>query len=90
MIRESVGKLYLHVLLLPSSYPTRPRPVRGFLFNNKLKHYTGQELRLGLFIHIFAVCDLGVSALPDNHFQISFDQENGIPTYRFCGWNIRA
>jgi glycosyltransferase involved in cell wall biosynthesis len=89
VIKESVEKQTLHILLLPSSYPTRPRPVRGIFVQQQAEALHRAGVKVGVIYPYFrSMRDLGVSALPDNHFQISFDQENGIPTYRFCGWNI--
>lgn len=87
--RECFEKQNLHVLLLPSSYPSRPRPVKGIFVQQQAEALHRNGVKVGVIYPDFrSMRDLGSSALLDNHFQINFNQENGIPTYRFCGWNI--
>lgn len=79
----------LHVLLLPSSYPSRPSPVRGVFVQQQAEALHRIGVKVGVIYPYFRTLhDLNISAISDNHFQISFDREKGVPTYRFWGWNI--
>lgn len=89
MISEHITKPALHVLLLPSSYPTRSHPVSGVFVQQQAEALFRAGVKVGVIYPDFrSMRDIDVAALPDNHFQISFSQENGVPTYAFCGWNI--
>jgi len=79
----------IHVLLLPSAYPTRSCPVRGIFVQQQAESLRRLGLKVGVIYPDFrSMRDFSASALADNHFQISFNQENDIPIYRFCGWNM--
>lgn len=84
-----VNNTPLHVLIIPTSYPTRPRFVRGIFVQQQAQALHRAGVKVGVIYPYFrSMHDFRWSALPDNHFQISFNQESGISTYRFCGWNI--
>lgn len=82
-------KTALHILLLPSSYPTSSAPVRGVFVQQQAVALRRIGVKVGVIYPYFrSLRDFNIAALSDNHFQINFDEEEGIPTYRFCGWNI--
>jgi len=79
----------LHVLFLPSSYPTRQSPIKGIFVQQQANALRKSGVEVGVIYPYFrSLHELNISALSDNHFQISFEQEKDIPTYCFCGWNI--
>jgi len=84
-----LAKPNLHVLFLPSSYPTRPSPIKGIFVQQQAEALRKFGVKVGVIYPNFrSLREINISALFDNHFQTSFDQENDIPTYCFCGWNI--
>lgn len=89
MRSSNAAKPNLHVLLAPSAYPTRSHPVKGTFVQQQAAAVRRSGVKVGVIYPDFrSIRDLRVWALPDNHFQIGFAQEYGIPIYRFCGWNI--
>jgi glycosyltransferase involved in cell wall biosynthesis len=79
----------LHVLILPSSYPTKASSTKGIFFREQAEALHQAGVKVGVIYPEFrSLRELSGSALLDNHFQIKFNMEKGIPTYRYYGWNI--
>ncbi|MGB4028011.1 MAG: glycosyltransferase family 4 protein [Acetomicrobium sp.] len=79
----------LHVLVLPSWYPTRDCPVRGVFFRQQAiaLHKTG--IKVGVIYPNFrSLRELKIPALAGNHFQTNVIIDKGIPTYYYHGWNV--
>lgn len=73
----------MHVLVVPSWYPTESDPVMGIFFKEQaeaLQKY-GHQVTV-LFQEIWSIKTIG------QHSQgLSVQSENGVPTYRFGGYN---
>lgn len=82
-----MGKL--HVLLVPSWYPTWRAPTRGIFFKEQAEALCRAGVRMGVvYPELLSLRVLSVQAICRNHFQMRFEEEDGIPTYRIQGWNI--
>ncbi len=88
-MRDNSKAQNIHVLLLPSWYPTRTDVVKGVFFKQQAIALKDAGVKVGvIYPHFRSLRQFGLSALADNHFQIISCQEDGIPTWRFCGWNF--
>ncbi|NOZ73212.1 MAG: glycosyltransferase family 4 protein [Chloroflexi bacterium] len=78
----------LHVLLLPSWYPTDYLPGRGIFFREQAVALRSEGMRVGVIYPDFrSLRTLQRGRILSTHFQISNQHENGIFTCRFHGWN---
>ena len=78
-----------HILLFPSSYPTSHSPVKGVFYREQAEALRQVGLEVGVvYPDNRSLRDLGPSALLENHWQVTGQEEEGIPTVRLHGWNI--
>ncbi|NOZ50485.1 MAG: glycosyltransferase family 4 protein [Chloroflexi bacterium] len=78
----------LHVLLLPSWYPTDYLPARGMFFQEQALALLEEGVRIGVIYADFrSLRTLKHGKILSYHFQVSRSEENGIFTLRFHGWN---
>jgi len=81
----------LHVLLLPSWYPTRELPLNGIFFKEQAESLVQLGLKVGvLYPDLRSLRQLNTRSLRENHYQISRAEENGVIVYRQAAWNIPA
>lgn len=86
---HNCNNLDIHVLLVPSWYPTATNAVAGVFVKHQAIALKKAGAKVGIiYSHFRSLREFNFSALTDNHFQISFSEEDDIPTLRFCGWNI--
>jgi glycosyltransferase involved in cell wall biosynthesis len=79
---------HLHVLLLPSWYPTKYAPTRGIFFLEQAIALRKAGIQTGVIYPDFRSWrTLTHNNISDTHFQISYNNDNDIPTIRFHGWN---
>ena len=79
----------MHVLVVPSWYPTTEAPLRGIYFAEQAQILHDHGLRVGvLYPEQQSLHRLTVEALRRNHFQTEWRMEKGIPTLRRHGWNV--
>ena len=81
----------LHVLVLPSYYPTAHGPYSGTFFQD----WAGALHRVGVTTGVAYVEGRGLrtfslGAIKETHFQTTTAVEAGVPTVRLAGWNPLA
>ena len=81
----------LHVLVVPSFYPTRQRPYNGTFFRDWAQALRRAGVRTGV-AHVEArgLRGLSAAALRESRFQLTAGIEDGLPTVRLRGWNTLA
>jgi len=81
----------LHVLILPSYYPTRQRPYVGSFFRDWACALQRAGARTGVaYVEGRGVRNLSPAAIRETHFQMTSRVEAGLPTVRMAGWNTLA
>lgn len=79
----------MHILILPSGYPTKEEPLRSIFFKEQalaLKH-GGHKVGV-IYSETRRITKINYNNLKENHFQITFSNEEGVNTVRLHGWNI--
>lgn len=78
----------LHVLVLPSYYPTRQRPYNGTFFREWASALRCAGVQVGVaYVETRGIRELSISNVRETHFQTTSAPEGGIPTTRVAGWN---
>ena len=77
-----------HILFVPSWYPMRERRELGCFFVEQLQQLQRAGFQVGV-IHpeVRPLKSLSWPLLYHNHFQTSYSEDFGIPTYRLHSWN---
>jgi len=79
----------IHVLFLPSWYPTDWNPLSGSFFREQAEALAGAGLKVGVvYTDLRSLRQLAPGSLLQSHFQVKSSEENGIPVYRRLAWNI--
>lgn len=79
----------MHILVLPSSYPTKDAPIRGIFFKEQavaLKN-SGHDVGV-IYSETRRITGINLNTLKEYHFQKSFYREEGINVLRLHGWNV--
>lgn len=81
----------LHVLVLPSFYPSAAKPSAGIFFQDQVLALHRAGVRVGV-VHaeMRSLRRLGFRALRESHFQVRVTHEGGVPVLRMHGWNPLA
>lgn len=78
----------LHVLVIPSWYPTPDMPWSGTFFANQAAALADAGARVGVvFVEQRSLRKLTPLRLRESHFQVVGSEERGVPTLRMKGWN---
>jgi glycosyltransferase involved in cell wall biosynthesis len=78
----------MHVLVLPSWYPTPERPWSGIFIENQARALARAGVRVGVvFVEQRSVRTWTVSRLRESHFQTVCATDHGVTTLRMKGWN---
>ena len=78
-----------HVLILPSWYPTGYFPMRGTFFREQAQALKEAGCQVGVIYPDFrSLRSINRGKLLTTRFQRAYRIEDGIPTYRVCGWNV--
>ena len=81
----------LHVLMLPSFYPTREAPYNGTFFRDWAQALQRAGVRVGVaYAEGRSLRQLSTRGLTQTRFQLSAGVEDGLPTVRLHGWNTLA
>lgn len=84
-----MSKPDLHVLVLPSWYPSRVAPLSGIFFKNQARAVKRAGAKVGVVYPEFrSLRTLSPAGLRQSHSQVGLTEEDGIPTYRKHCWNI--
>lgn len=86
-----VAEQGLHVLMLPSFYPTREAPYNGTFFRDWAQALQRAGVRVGVaYAEGRGLRQLSARGLTQTRFQLSAAVEDGLPTVRLHGWNTLA
>lgn len=82
----------LDVLTLPSWYPMHYAPMRGTFFQEQIQVLHSHGVRVGvIYPNLRRLRTIGLSTnLLRDHFQTTITVEEGVPVYRFHGWNPKS
>jgi glycosyltransferase involved in cell wall biosynthesis len=79
----------LHILILPSWYPTATAPTAGVFFREQAQALRQAGIRVGVvYPDMRSLRTLRLSGLSANRFQITGTDENGLATLRYNGWAL--
>lgn len=78
----------LHVLVLPSWYPTPWSPQRGIFFREQVRALDRAGLSVGVAYPELRRFRGGSEGWWRQRFQVSLEEEDGVPTARVHGWNV--
>jgi len=79
----------VHVLLVPSWYPTREAPLDGIYFAEQARCLNRHGLTVGVvYPEQQSLRRLSWGALKNSYFQTEWHREDGLPTLRRHGWNV--
>lgn len=79
----------LHVVWLPSWYPTFEDSIKGNFFKEQAQGLLKHGVNIGvIYPEIRSLKDLSFASVLKNHFQTTIEDENKIPTFRLHGWNL--
>jgi glycosyltransferase involved in cell wall biosynthesis len=79
----------LHVLMLPSWYPTHLTPLDGIFFKEQFLALRDAGIRVGvIYPEIKSVKKLSWNTLREYRFQSVFTEEDGLLTGRLYGWHL--
>ena len=79
----------MHVLVVPSWYPTTEAPQQGIYFAEQIRLLRDEGLKMGvIYPEQQSLRYLSWNALRQKHFQTTWTTDHGVPTLRRYGWNI--
>ena len=79
----------MHVLVVPSWYPTTEAPLDGIYFVEQARCLARNGLKVGVvYPEQQSLRRLSWPALKRKHFQTEWTGEDGVPTLRRYGWNV--
>lgn len=79
----------MHILVLPSWYPTTEAPQTGIYFAEQAQLLSESGLQVGVvYPEQQSLRRLSWWALRHKHFQTAWTNEEGLPTLRRYGWNV--
>ena len=79
----------MHILILPSGYPTKEEPLRSIFFKEQALALKDGGHKVGvIYSETRRITNINYKNLKRNHFQITFNDEEGVNTVRLHGWNI--
>ncbi|WP_163195287.1 glycosyltransferase family 4 protein [Clostridium thermarum] len=78
----------LHVLVIPSWYPTAENEISGSFFKEQSEALLDLGMKVGvIYPEIRPISNFSLKGFWVNHFQIRTYEENGINVIRMHGWN---
>ncbi len=79
----------MHVLVVPSWYPTTEAPLQGIYFAEQARLLQDEGLSVGVvYPEQQSLRRCSWQALRRKHFQTAWTTDHGIPTLRRYGWNV--
>lgn len=86
---REAGRLWPHVVVLPSAYPTFHSPVDGIFVQAQVAALKASAVRVGVaYPDLRSLRTLPTGRLLRSRFQIGVQREQGVETIRIHGWNI--
>lgn len=79
----------MHILWLPSWFPTSAHPLNGIFFKEQLKALSNHGLKIRMiYPDLRRLREFNGFNLIENHFQKSFCREDSLEMVFFHGWNL--
>ena len=79
----------MHILILPSGYPTKEEPLRSIFFKEQAIALKDSGHKVGvIYSETRRITNINYENLKENHFQVTYTEEDGVDTVRLHGWNI--
>ncbi|GAB6168162.1 glycosyltransferase family 4 protein [Clostridium carnis] len=79
----------MHILIIPSAYPTEDAILRGTFYKEQAIAIKEHGNKVGvIYSETRRVTGINIDTVRKNHFQISETNESGVNTIRLHGWNI--
>jgi len=79
----------MHVLVIPSWYPTTEAPLNGIYFAEQAQCLSRRDIRVGVvYPEHQSLRRLSWEAAANKHFQLEWTSRFGVPTLRRYGWNF--
>ncbi len=79
----------MHVLVVPSWYPTTEAPLNGIYFVEQAQCLTQHGMQVGIvYPEQQSLRNASWAALQTKHFQTEWTNDHGLPTLRRYGWNV--
>jgi len=86
---QDVGPADLHVIAIPSFYPSSFGPADGIFFQDQVRGLQKLGVKVGvLYPERRSVRTFGKGSVLASRFQTESYEEEGVPTLRVHGWNI--
>lgn len=79
----------MHILILPSGYPTKEEPLRSIFFKEQAIALKESGHKVGvIYSETRRITNINYENLKRNHFQVSYTEEDRVDTVRLHGWNV--
>lgn len=79
----------MHILIIPSGYPTEDAPLRSTFFKEQAVALKEDGNKVGvIYSETRRITGVNLNTLKKNHFQIKEHVEEDVNTIRLHGWNI--
>ncbi|MGN0027862.1 MAG: glycosyltransferase [Clostridium sp.] len=79
----------MHILFIPSAYPTEEMPLSSIFYKEQAVAVKDKGNKVGvIFSETRRVSKVNYNMISKNHFQIGRYIEDGLVTFRLHGWNI--
>lgn len=79
----------LHVLILPSGYPTQYLPLSGVFYQEQARALYKAGVQVGVvYPELRNLRTFSLKGVLENRFQMTLWNEDNIPVIRFHGWNV--
>ncbi|SKA88204.1 Glycosyltransferase involved in cell wall bisynthesis [Clostridium sp. USBA 49] len=79
----------LHILIIPSWYPTKDMPLSGIFFKEQAQALTKEGIKVGLiYPETRWLSKFKLKHIKDYHFQIKQNYEENVNVFREYSWNI--
>lgn len=79
----------MHILFIPSAYPTEEMPLSSIFYKEQAVAVKDKGNKVGvIFSETRRVSKVNYNMISKNHFQIRRYIEDGLVTFRLHGWNI--
>ncbi|WP_103029400.1 glycosyltransferase [Salinibacter altiplanensis] len=90
MVRSRTDRpAVMHVLVVPSWYPTTEVPLNGIYFAEQARCLQAHGMTVGVvYPEQQSLRRATVGALRRKHFQTAWTTDHGVPTLRRYGWNV--
>ncbi|MGL5150735.1 MAG: glycosyltransferase [Clostridium sp.] len=79
----------MHILMVPSAYPTYDNKNNGIFYKEQAECIAKKVEKIGvIYSETRRITKCDIKKFKYNYFQINKKEENGVSTYRVHGWNL--